>query len=75
MNMRKKQYNDECLTSNECDSSRGLCCQLIRRHRMAPRKLCYYFVDPKSCLGNVDTSHVKPFVHGIQNAFFKARIG
>lgn len=34
-----KQYNDECETSSDCDISRGLCCQLQRRHRQTHRKV------------------------------------
>jgi hypothetical protein len=76
--MMKKQYNDECSTSSECDASHGLCCQIIKRHRMAPRRLCYYFSDPKSCIGSVDVTFAKPspvINSGNSNAFFKARIG
>ncbi|XP_076354740.1 ITG-like peptide isoform X1 [Tachypleus tridentatus] len=77
--VRKKQYNDECLASSECDVSRGLCCQLQRRHRMAPRKVCFYFNDPKNCIGDVDTAHApEPVINYIPNMpspFFKARLG
>lgn len=72
--MRKKQYNDECLTSGECDVAKGLCCQLQRRHRMAPRKVCYYFADPKSCIGVVDPNLARPISYNF-NPFFKARLG
>lgn len=34
-----KQYNEECETSSDCDISRGLCCQLQRRHRQTHRKV------------------------------------
>ena len=34
-----KQYNEECETSTDCDISRGLCCQLQRRHRQTHRKV------------------------------------
>lgn len=34
-----KQYNEECETSTDCDVSRGLCCQLQRRHRQTHRKV------------------------------------
>lgn len=41
-----KQYAEDCNTSSDCDISRGLCCQLQRRHRQAPRKVnnhsCFY---------------------------------
>lgn len=85
--LRKKQFNDECKSSDECDGSRGLCCQLQRRHRMAPRKVCYYFEDPKSCIGTAApvaaamTDFYRPnyrpyksmsFFH---NPLFKARMG
>ncbi|CAG2171945.1 unnamed protein product [Oppiella nova] len=77
--MMKKQYNDECVTSSECDASHGLCCQLIKRHRMAPRRLCYYFSDPKSCIGSVDVTFAKPSPAvssgAYSNRLFKARIG
>ena len=67
--------DNECQTSSECDASRGLCCQVIKRHRMAPRKLCYYFSDPQSCIGTVDVTYAKPLHHSPTNVFFKARIG
>ncbi|EFX72509.1 DappuITG-like peptide [Daphnia pulex] len=35
-----KQYNEDCAQSSECDVSKGLCCQLLRRHRQSPRKTC-----------------------------------
>lgn len=38
--------DEECAMSSECDISRGLCCQLQRRHRQTPRKVTifiYYF--------------------------------
>lgn len=34
-----KQYNEECETSSDCDITRGLCCQLQRRHRQTHRKV------------------------------------
>ncbi|XP_067140672.1 prohormone-3 isoform X1 [Centruroides vittatus] len=73
-NVRKRRYNEQCLTSSECDMDKGLCCQLQRRHRMAPRKACYYFTDPKSCIGLINTIYTKP-VHFELNPFFKARLG
>lgn len=72
------KLDDECMTSSECDASHGLCCQLIKRHRMAPRKLCYYFSDPKSCIGSVDVTFAKPSPvssASYSNRLFKARIG
>lgn len=30
--------------SRECDISRGLCCQLQRRHRQTPRKVIEYIL-------------------------------
>jgi hypothetical protein len=30
---------EECAMSSECDIGKGLCCQLQRRHRQAPRKV------------------------------------
>ncbi|CRK97940.1 CLUMA_CG011312, isoform A [Clunio marinus] len=48
-----KQYAEECTTSSDCDITRGLCCQLQRRHRQAPRKVCSYFKDPLVCIGTV----------------------
>ncbi|CAH1954805.1 unnamed protein product [Acanthoscelides obtectus] len=36
---QEKQYAEPCHMSAECDISRGLCCQLQRRHRQAPRKI------------------------------------
>nr|XP_046915051.1 homeobox protein 5-like [Dermatophagoides farinae] len=55
-----KNENAECTTSSECDASHGLCCQLIKRHRMSPRKACLFFSEPKICLGPVDITFAKP---------------
>ncbi|XP_046410543.1 prohormone-3 [Neodiprion fabricii] len=57
-----KQYSEECNMSGECDISRGLCCQLQRRHRQAPRKVCSYFKDPLVCIGPVASDQVKSIV-------------
>ncbi|XP_064469531.1 prohormone-3-like isoform X2 [Ornithodoros turicata] len=78
--LRKKQFNDECQSSDECDKSKGLCCQLQRRHRMAPRKVCYYFADPKACIGSVADyrpSLYRPYksLSFFHNPLFKARMG
>ncbi|XP_042903132.1 prohormone-3 isoform X2 [Parasteatoda tepidariorum] len=71
--LKKKGFSDECLTSSDCDTDNGLCCQVMRRHRMAPKRLCYYFQDPDSCIGEVVTN-LKPLNY-IPNPFFKARLG
>ncbi|KAJ6223708.1 hypothetical protein RDWZM_002253 [Blomia tropicalis] len=79
--MMKKQYNGECTVSSECDSSHGLCCQLIKRHRMAPRRACLYFSDPKICLGPVDVTFARPMAYSSyyytpnEHEYFRARIG
>lgn len=41
--------DEECNVSGECDISRGLCCQLQRRHRQTPRKVFFmrYFHTQK----------------------------
>ncbi|XP_033219831.1 prohormone-3 isoform X1 [Belonocnema kinseyi] len=57
-----KQYSDECSMSGECDISRGLCCQLQRRHRQSPRKVCSYFKDPLVCIGPVATDQIKSVI-------------
>ncbi|XP_006609566.1 prohormone-3 [Apis dorsata] len=57
-----KLYNEECNVSGECDISRGLCCQLQRRHRQTPRKVCSYFKDPLVCIGPVATDQIKSIV-------------
>lgn len=54
----KKQYSEDCVMSNECDISKGLCCQLQRRHRQTPRKVCSYFKDPLVCIGPVATDQI-----------------
>ncbi|XP_056640224.1 ITG-like peptide [Diorhabda sublineata] len=54
-----KQYSEPCNMSNECDISRGLCCQLQRRHRQAPRRVCSYFKDPLICIGPVASDQIK----------------
>nr|CAH7719927.1 unnamed protein product [Callosobruchus chinensis] len=50
---------EPCHMSSECEISRGLCCQLQRRHRQAPRKVCSYFKDPLVCIGPVATDQIK----------------
>ncbi|XP_022921217.1 prohormone-3 [Onthophagus taurus] len=57
-----KQYAELCNMSSECDISRGLCCQLQRRHRQAPRKVCSYFKDPLVCIGPVAADQIKNVV-------------
>ncbi|XP_076648311.1 space blanket [Halictus rubicundus] len=57
-----KLYNEECNISGECDIGRGLCCQLQRRHRQTPRKVCSYFKDPLVCIGPVATDQIKSVV-------------
>jgi len=52
----KKQYNEDCKQSSECDIGKGLCCQLLRRHRQSPRKACSYFRDPFVCIGVVSST-------------------
>ncbi|XP_065167782.1 prohormone-3 [Atheta coriaria] len=54
-----KQYSEPCSMSSECDIARGLCCQLQRRHRQAPRKMCSYFKDPLVCIGPVASDQIK----------------
>ncbi|KFM61435.1 Prohormone-3, partial [Stegodyphus mimosarum] len=71
--IKKKTLHDECTTSSDCDVSKGMCCQILRRHRMAPRKLCHYFIDPMSCIGTVAT-HMKP-VYFIDKSYFRPRLG
>ncbi|KAJ8687179.1 hypothetical protein QAD02_022973 [Eretmocerus hayati] len=57
-----KQYNELCSMSSECDIGRGLCCQLQRRHRQTPRRVCSYFKDPLVCIGPVATDQVKQII-------------
>ncbi|GFT82779.1 prohormone-3 [Nephila pilipes] len=71
--IQKKGFNDECVTSSDCDTDRGLCCQVLRRHRMAAKKLCHYFLDPKSCVGEFHTTLQE--LKYVPNPFFKARLG
>ncbi|CAD7077847.1 unnamed protein product [Hermetia illucens] len=66
-----KQYAEECSTSNECDITRGLCCQLQRRHRQAARKICSYFKDPLICIGTVAIDQIK---HEVQHTAGEKRI-
>lgn len=51
-----KSYGEDCTSSSECDGTRGLCCQLIRRHRQAPKKMCSYYKDAMSCMGRVNVA-------------------
>ncbi|KAF7998553.1 hypothetical protein HCN44_010961 [Aphidius gifuensis] len=57
-----KQYSEECTMSGECDITRGLCCQIQRRHRQTTRKVCSYFKDPLVCIGPVAIDQVKNIV-------------
>lgn len=70
-----KQYAEDCNTSTDCDITRGLCCQLQRRHRQQPRKVCSYFKDPLVCIGTVaadQVSTVSSFLHfSIEDEGFK----
>lgn len=66
-----KQYSEDCGTSSDCDISRGLCCQLQRRHRQTPRKVCSYFKDPLTCIGTVATDQIK---HDVQHTAGEKRI-
>ncbi|XP_055310507.1 prohormone-3 [Sitodiplosis mosellana] len=67
-----KQYAEDCLTSSDCDITRGLCCQLQRRHRQTPRKACLYFTDPLTCLGTVQVDQIKQ--HDVQHTAGEKRI-
>jgi len=56
----KLQYNEDCRMSSDCDSTKGLCCQLKKAHRQKPRKVCLYFTDPLMCVGSVEKSEKGP---------------
>ncbi|KAG7170853.1 Prohormone-3-like [Homarus americanus] len=58
----KKRYNEPCTVSSECEVGRGLCCQVVRRHRQAPKTLCGYFKDPMICIGHVATDQIEHVV-------------
>lgn len=66
-----KQYAEDCITSSDCDITRGLCCQVQRRHRQVPRKVCSYFKDPLLCIGTVAADQVK---HEIEHTAGEKRI-
>lgn len=68
----RKQYNEDCVLSNECDISRGLCCIIQRRHRQKPRKSCGYFKEPAVCLGTVASDQVRQYV---QHTAGEKRVG
>jgi hypothetical protein len=55
----KKQYGEDCIMSSDCDITKGLCCQVQRRHRQAPRKACSYFKDPLICVGPVAMEQIR----------------
>ncbi|XP_076028589.1 space blanket [Oratosquilla oratoria] len=57
--MGNKLYNEPCSISSECNVERGLCCQLVRRHRQAPKQMCVYFKDPRTCIGHVAADQVQ----------------
>lgn len=49
--------DEECNMSGECDISRGLCCQLQRRHRQTPRKvskISYFSFLATDCTKSTD---------------------
>jgi len=58
----KKQYGEDCIMSSDCDITKGLCCQVQRRHRQAPRKACSYFKDPLICVGPVAMDQIREHV-------------
>uniref|UniRef100_A0A182Y0J1 Uncharacterized protein n=1 Tax=Anopheles stephensi TaxID=30069 RepID=A0A182Y0J1_ANOST len=66
-----KQYGEDCITSSDCEITRGLCCQVQRRHRQVPRKVCSYFKDPLLCVGTVAADQVK---HQIEHTAGEKRI-
>ncbi|CAD0206748.1 unnamed protein product [Chrysodeixis includens] len=68
----RKQYNEDCSSSGECDVTRGLCCIMQRRHRQKPRKSCGYFKEPLVCIGPVATDQIHEFV---QHTAGEKRIG
>lgn len=41
----RKQYNEDCNTSSECDVTRGLCCIMQRRHRQKARKVTIFEIN------------------------------
>lgn len=59
--IRKKQYFDECQSTKECDERRGLCCQIVKRHRQRPRKMCNYYWDKNVCIGYRDSNFIYNF--------------
>ncbi|XP_039953510.1 loricrin isoform X1 [Bactrocera tryoni] len=51
LTLNAKQFGEDCISSSDCNVSKGLCCQLQRtHHRIRPRKLCAYFRDPFMCI-------------------------
>ncbi|XP_036216843.2 uncharacterized protein spab isoform X2 [Bactrocera oleae] len=51
LTLNTKQFGEDCLSSSDCNVSKGLCCQQQRtHHRIRPRKLCAYFRDPFMCI-------------------------
>ncbi|KAJ8978183.1 hypothetical protein NQ317_007986 [Molorchus minor] len=64
-----KQYSELCNMSNECDISRGLCCQLQRRHRQAPRKVSFNY-EVKGVIFNLRDEILRnPFLVGAYTAY------
>ncbi|CAB3223126.1 unnamed protein product [Arctia plantaginis] len=68
----RKQYNEDCESSGECDITRGLCCIMQRRHRQKPRKSCGYFKEPLVCIGPVAIDQIREYV---QHTAGEKRIG
>ncbi|XP_012544836.1 ITG-containing peptide isoform X1 [Bombyx mori] len=58
----RKQYNEDCTTSSECEITRGLCCIMQRRHRQKSRKSCGYFKEPLVCIGPVAIDQIREYV-------------
>uniref|UniRef100_T1IXN6 Prohormone-3 n=1 Tax=Strigamia maritima TaxID=126957 RepID=T1IXN6_STRMM len=66
----RKQYNERCETSNECNLEKGMCCQIQRRHRQAPRKVCVYYKDTNDCI-----PYSNPLLEGTKLGPTSGRLG
>ncbi|XP_067630342.1 uncharacterized protein spab [Eurosta solidaginis] len=75
MPLNVKQFDEDCISSSDCNVAKGLCCQFQRtHHRIHPRKLCAYFRDPFMCIGIMPTENKEDRNTGLLSTFSQRRM-
>ncbi|XP_036331835.1 uncharacterized PE-PGRS family protein PE_PGRS54-like [Rhagoletis pomonella] len=75
MALNVKQFGEDCVSSSDCNVTKGLCCQLQRtHHRIRPRKLCAYFRDPFMCIDIMPTEDEEVRESRFLSAFSQRRM-